>query len=58
MGILKVLIALIIVYVLNRLREFVYEKITGLSTTSESDRWFKITVAILMAAWIVRDGLL
>ena len=58
MGIIKVLIAIILVYVIDLIRFLFYESILHATSSTKSDFNFRLVNAILLAAWVVKDGLL
>ena len=56
-GIYKLLISILIIIVVMFLRALFIEKVIGWFSSSESDFHFKLCLCILLAAWIVREGL-
>lgn len=56
-GIYKLLISILIIIVVMFLRTLFIEKVIGWFSPPESDFHFKLCLCILLAAWIVREGL-
>ena len=56
MGIVHVLIMMFIIWLFNLVRMMIFNAVFKEPTPNESDYTFRITLAILFAAWIIRYG--
>ena len=56
-GIYKLLISILIIIIATVCRELVVKHVLGAFSTEESDFHYKLLLCILLAAWIVREGL-
>ena len=56
-GIYKLLISILIIIIAMIFRELIVKYVNGAYSSEESDFHFKLCLCILLAAWIVREGL-
>jgi len=56
-GVYKLLISVAVIIVIMFIREMLISNVLGAHSSEEADYHFKVCMCILLAAWIIREGM-